>query len=283
MSDALFQYEGLAREVPPNNEPTNTALAETKTRRIIGPRHGTRWPPRPGGSTTVSRRARRGCDNSGPDPRSNMSTQSSAPPALLLLVLVLAGSGCAGPDPSGGTAEVPPGGNILLLIADDLGNDKVGVYDEHPIRPSTPNIDRLASRGVLFRNAYAYASCSATRAAILTGRWGRRTGLGKRFNTARSTLRAAAARTDSGRARRSQRAVRIRPIAGWQVAPGRPHRAERVRPRGSFGFRLVRRLLRQHRGGVLSRRRAAVLLPLGEGNQRGAGGEPHLCDHGHGG
>ncbi len=72
-------------------------------------------------------------------------------------------------------------GNILLIIADDVGKDKIGVYDlgDDATRPATPNLDRLAARGVRFTNAYAYPACSPTRASILTGQYGFRTGLGE--------------------------------------------------------------------------------------------------------
>jgi hypothetical protein len=39
--------------------------------------------------------------------------------------------------------------NILLIVADDLGVDKVGAYDEHPDPGRTPVIDFLAARGML--------------------------------------------------------------------------------------------------------------------------------------
>jgi len=68
--------------------------------------------------------------------------------------------------------------NVLLVIADDLGVDVVGAYGEGAAPPPTPNIDRLANEGVLFRNAWAYPSCSPTRAAILTGRHPFRTLIG---------------------------------------------------------------------------------------------------------
>jgi arylsulfatase A-like enzyme len=68
--------------------------------------------------------------------------------------------------------------NVILLIADDVGVDKIGAYREHPSPPPTPNIDALAARGVLFRNAYAPPVCSPSRAAMLTGRYPRRYGLG---------------------------------------------------------------------------------------------------------
>jgi arylsulfatase B len=75
---------------------------------------------------------------------------------------------------------VPP--NVLVILLDDVGTDKVGIYAEHPEPPPTPNIDAFAAEGMLFRNAWAYSSCSPTRAAALTGRYGRRTKLGRVVN-----------------------------------------------------------------------------------------------------
>ena len=68
-------------------------------------------------------------------------------------------------------------GNILLIVADDLGVDNVGVYQEGSDMPPTPKIDALAQGGVLFRNCWANPVCSATRATILTGRYGSATGV----------------------------------------------------------------------------------------------------------
>jgi arylsulfatase A-like enzyme len=68
--------------------------------------------------------------------------------------------------------------NLLVILADDVGTDQVGAYHESPAAPPTPAIDALASQGVLFRNAYANPLCSTTRAALLTGRYGRRYGIG---------------------------------------------------------------------------------------------------------
>lgn len=72
-----------------------------------------------------------------------------------------------------------PVNDVLVLLTDDQGTDKVAVYAEHPFPPPTPNIDALAARGRLFRNTYAFPVCSPGRAAVLTGRMPRRTGVGE--------------------------------------------------------------------------------------------------------
>lgn len=75
-------------------------------------------------------------------------------------------------------ADLPP--NVLLLVADDFGVDQLAAWREHPQPPRTPTLDGLVGAGVSFRNAWAYPDCSPTRAALLTGRYGRRTGVGQR-------------------------------------------------------------------------------------------------------
>lgn len=58
--------------------------------------------------------------------------------------------------------------NVLYIAIDDL-NDWVGVLQGHP-NASTPNIDRLAKRGMLFTNAHTTSPvCNSARAAIMTG------------------------------------------------------------------------------------------------------------------
>ncbi|MEM7792789.1 MAG: sulfatase-like hydrolase/transferase, partial [Verrucomicrobiota bacterium] len=67
--------------------------------------------------------------------------------------------------------------NILLVVADDLGADSVGLYSSASTAP-TPIIDSLAQSGVRFTNAWAHPTCSPTRAGFLTGRHAFRTGVG---------------------------------------------------------------------------------------------------------
>lgn len=68
------------------------------------------------------------------------------------------------------SAEPKPRMNLIFLLADDLGWRDLGVYGSKFHR--TPNIDRLASRGMLFTQAYsANPFCSPTRASILSGQF----------------------------------------------------------------------------------------------------------------
>ena len=73
---------------------------------------------------------------------------------------------------------VPPG-NVLLIVADDLGCDMVGLFGQHPDAPPTPTLDLLAAAGNAFTSTYSDPLCSPTRACILTGRYGFRTGFGE--------------------------------------------------------------------------------------------------------
>jgi arylsulfatase A-like enzyme len=63
-----------------------------------------------------------------------------------------------------------PRPNIVFILADDLGYADVSCYGRPDL--STPNIDRLAANGVRFLQAYANSAvCTATRTALITGRY----------------------------------------------------------------------------------------------------------------
>jgi len=69
-------------------------------------------------------------------------------------------------DPQGSSQTRRP--NVLFIAIDDL-NDWVGATRGHP-QSHTPNLDKLARRGTLFRNAYCAApACNPSRAALMTG------------------------------------------------------------------------------------------------------------------
>src|SRR5713101_264870 len=60
--------------------------------------------------------------------------------------------------------------NIGFVLADDLGYADVSCYGRPDL--STPNIDRIAAKGVRFLQAYANSAvCTATRTALITGRY----------------------------------------------------------------------------------------------------------------
>jgi len=76
------------------------------------------------------------------------------------------------------TAGVHAQRNVVLIIADDLGTDYFGFYEDHVDTVDVPNIRGLLSRGVRFTNAMSNPVCSSTRSGILTGRYSFRTGVG---------------------------------------------------------------------------------------------------------
>ena len=66
--------------------------------------------------------------------------------------------------------------NFLIITADDMNWDSVGCYG-CPLHDVTPNIDRLAQRGVRFEHAHvASTACMPSRLGIMTGRRGHRSG-----------------------------------------------------------------------------------------------------------
>ncbi|MDN5940241.1 MAG: arylsulfatase [Nitrospira sp.] len=79
-------------------------------------------------------------------------------------------------DPSAGLgAGKKP--NIVVLWGDDIGYWNVSAYNQGMMGYKTPNIDRIAKEGALFTDWYAQQSCTAGRAAFITGQVGFRTGL----------------------------------------------------------------------------------------------------------
>lgn len=67
--------------------------------------------------------------------------------------------------------------NILVIFGDDIGVSNVSAYHRGMLGSRTPNIDRIANEGALFTDYYAQQSCTAGRAAFITGQHPLRTGL----------------------------------------------------------------------------------------------------------
>jgi arylsulfatase len=67
--------------------------------------------------------------------------------------------------------------NIVVIMGDDIGMWNIGAYHRGMMAGRTPNIDKLAAEGAIFTDYYAEASCTAGRAAFVTGELPIRTGL----------------------------------------------------------------------------------------------------------
>src|SRR6188768_4005659 len=81
--------------------------------------------------------------------------------------------------PSKEKPPVPP--NVIFILMDDMGYGDLECYGGFPYH--TPNINSLASGGMRFTNFYvAQATCSASRAALLTGCYPNRIGVNGAFS-----------------------------------------------------------------------------------------------------
>lgn len=76
-----------------------------------------------------------------------------------------------------GTAQAAEKPNILVIMVDDMAPMDVSAYNRGLGAVTTPNIDRIASEGVMISDYYAQPSCTAGRAAFITGQYPIRTGL----------------------------------------------------------------------------------------------------------
>jgi len=92
--------------------------------------------------------------------------------AILICLMIALLSRCGGPD-----HKSRP--NIILIVSDDLGYSDLGCYGGEI---QTPNLDRLASRGLRFTQFYNYARCCPTRASLMTGLYPHQTGIGHMTN-----------------------------------------------------------------------------------------------------
>src|ERR1700726_2150481 len=67
--------------------------------------------------------------------------------------------------------------NIVVIMGDDIGMWNIGAYHRGMMAGRTPNLDKLATEGMLFTDYYAEASCTADRANFITGELPIRTGM----------------------------------------------------------------------------------------------------------
>jgi len=87
--------------------------------------------------------------------------------------------------------EIVSSPNILFIIADDMGKDAMKGFSEGSIKPNTPHINKLKGDGLNFTNFWTNPTCSPTRASIITGKYGYRTGVkrpGDKLDQSEKTL-----------------------------------------------------------------------------------------------
>ena len=95
------------------------------------------------------------------------------PLSHFLLTCALATGGLTAPV----TAQLPAKPNIVVIFGDDIGWMNVSSYGGDIMGVQTPNIDRIGQEGLRLTSFYAQPSCTAGRAAFITGQLPVRTGL----------------------------------------------------------------------------------------------------------
>jgi arylsulfatase A-like enzyme len=95
--------------------------------------------------------------------------------AMTALAVVLGAGLAVAPITPAFAQEKQP--NILVIMGDDVGWFNIGAYHRGIMSGKTPNLDKLASQGMMFTDYYAEASCTAGRANFITGELPLRTGL----------------------------------------------------------------------------------------------------------
>jgi arylsulfatase len=69
--------------------------------------------------------------------------------------------------------------NVVVIWGDDIGQSNISAYSRGVMGYQTPNIDRIASEGIMLTDAYGEQSCTAGRSSFITGQSGLRTGMTK--------------------------------------------------------------------------------------------------------
>ena len=67
--------------------------------------------------------------------------------------------------------------NIIFMIADDLGVDYFNGYHDSDLLPNTPTLDSIRAQGITFENSFSTPMCTSSRATIMSGKHGIKTGV----------------------------------------------------------------------------------------------------------
>ncbi len=90
---------------------------------------------------------------------------------------IVAALALAVPTHAAAQQAAPSKPNIVVIWGDDIGYWNISAYNHGMMGYKTPNIDRIAKEGALFTDWYGQQSCTAGRAAFITGQNGFRTGM----------------------------------------------------------------------------------------------------------
>ncbi|WP_295037473.1 arylsulfatase [Salinicola sp.] len=99
--------------------------------------------------------------------------------AALAVAMALPGTAMAQENQSQSGSQSSAKPNILVLWGDDIGQSNISAYTRGLMGYHTPNIDRVASEGMMFTDYYGEQSCTAGRSSFITGQSVFRTGLSK--------------------------------------------------------------------------------------------------------
>jgi len=109
-------------------------------------------------------------------PKGETNMKRRTPKAAVGAMMLFAALGAtAGTSPAVAQQAAKP--NILVIWGDDIGWFNTSVYNRGMMGYQTPSIDRIANEGMTFTDAYGQQSCTAGRAAFITGQSPIRTGL----------------------------------------------------------------------------------------------------------
>src|SRR4029450_3735794 len=97
----------------------------------------------------------------------NRSRNLNRRTVLGFALLALLASAVATATPASAQQQEKP--NILVIMGDDIGYWNISAYNRGQMGYRTPNIDRIANEGAIFTDYYGQQSCTAGRAAFITG------------------------------------------------------------------------------------------------------------------
>ncbi len=112
--------------------------------------------------------------------------------------------------------------NVILIIADDLGTDYCGFYEDHNDTANLKNLRRLLPKAVRFSNAMSNPVCSPTRTGILTGRYSFRTGVGDAVGAVGSATLDTSEKTIPRILKQYNTAIKTANIGKWHLSNTSP-------------------------------------------------------------